>query len=74
MRAARAIVTALAAVALPAAACTTFCVRGADGSFFGRNCDYSMLVAFAKSPHDSTPAALVKNEAARVDARRCVSA
>ena len=33
-----------------------------------------MLVAFAKSPHYSTPAAVVKNEAARVDARRCVSA
>ena len=33
-----------------------------------------MLVVFAKSHRYSTPAALVKNEAARVDARRCVSA
>ena len=30
----------LLGLALPAAACTTFCIRGADGPVFGRNYDY----------------------------------
>ncbi len=160
MRALRAILAAVASVALPATACTTFCVRGARGegargeprghndraqlrdpgrrgaagqghtqwqivydlanatihyrttanrerrsialSAFDYACKASgrmldidtrrgdmtaqfmpyapeanerqMLAAFAKSPHYSMPTALVRNEAAKVDARPCVSA
>ena len=36
-----ALALALGLAALPAAACTTFCVRGVEGALFGRNYDYA---------------------------------